>query len=140
MNIALLTAVGNGTRMGQDIPKQFMPINNKPIIIYTLEKFQNHPAIGAILVAILPTWIEVLKSYALQFNLSKLGWVVQGGETNQASICNGLVEFEHYCFAGDVVMTHDGNRCMVSEEIISRWGWYNSRISCKFYVSPRRVA
>ena len=56
MIAALLTAAGTGTRMGQDIPKQFMPVNNKPLIIYTMEAFQNHPAVDAIIVVTLPEW------------------------------------------------------------------------------------
>lgn len=137
MNIALLTAAGNGTRMGQDIPKQFMHINNKPLIIYTMEKFQNHPAIDAILVVTLPAWIEVLKAYAVQFNITKLKWVVQGGKTNQESIYNGLMELQAHCAPDDVVMVHDGNRCMVADEIITdslsifqKYGSAVAAISC----------
>ena len=71
-NIALLTAAGIGSRMHQDIPKQFIHINNKPIIIYTLEAFQNHPSIDYIIVVTLESWIDVLKAYAKQFNITKL--------------------------------------------------------------------
>ena len=71
MNIALLTAAGVGSRMHQDIPKQFMNVENKPIIIYTLEAFQNHPSIDAIIVVTLPNWIDVLQAYARQFNITK---------------------------------------------------------------------
>lgn len=99
--------------------KQFMPIDNKPLIIYTLERFQSHPDIDAILVVTLPAWIEVLKAYAVQYNITKLHWVVQGGNTNQESIYNGLEELEKHCRPDDVIMIHDGNRCRVSEEIIT---------------------
>ena len=80
MVVALLTAAGVGTRMGQDIPKQFMHVENKPIIIHTMEAFQRHPNVDAIMVVILPAWIEVLKAYANQFNITKLKWVVSGGK------------------------------------------------------------
>lgn len=120
MNIALLTAAGTGTRMHQDIPKQFIHVDNKPIIIHTMEAFQNHPSIDAILVVTLESWTEVLKAYANQFNISKLRWVVPGGETGQDSIRNGLNKLrEEFPNEDVVVMVHDGNRAMVSSEIIS---------------------
>lgn len=119
MNVALLTAAGSGTRMGQDIPKQFIHVENKPIIIHTLEAFQNHPSIDAIIVVTLPSWTEVVKAYANQFNITKLKWVVAGGATGQESIFNGLSEISKELSPEDVVLVHDGNRCMVSSEIIS---------------------
>lgn len=119
MIVALLTAAGTGSRMGQDIPKQFMHVENKPIIIHTMEAFQRHPSVEAILVVTLPAWIEVLKAYAGQFNISKLKWVVPGGATGQESIYNGLMTLKDDISDDDIVMIHDGNRCMVSDEIIS---------------------
>lgn len=120
MVVALLTAAGTGTRMGQDIPKQFLHVDNKPLIIYTLEAFQKHPSIDAIVCVTLPNWIDVLKAYAMQFNIKKLRWVVPGGATGQESIHNGLLAIKEDL--GDepvTVMVHDGNRCLVSGEIIS---------------------
>lgn len=119
MVVALLTAAGTGTRMGQDIPKQFMHVENKPIIIHTMEAFQNHPSIDSIVVVTLPAWIDVLKAYAAQFNINKLKWVVAGGSTGQESICKGLNAIKDECDKDTVVMVHDGNRCMISGEIIS---------------------
>lgn len=119
MNVALLTAAGSGTRMRQDIPKQFIHVENKPIIIHTMEAFQNHPSIDAIIVVTIPSWVDVVKAYANQFNITKLRWVVPGGETGQESIYNGLKTLEKELDPSDVVMIHDGNRCLVSGEIIS---------------------
>ena len=119
MTYALLTAAGIGSRMKQDIPKQFMHVENKPIIIYTLEAFQNHPSIDGIVVVTLESWMDVLQAYAKQFNITKLKWIVPGGETGQESICNGLNKLREVANEDDVVMIHDGNRCMVSSEIIS---------------------
>ena len=119
MVVALLTAAGTGTRMGQDIPKQFMHVENKPLIIYTMEAFQNHPGVDAILVVTLPAWTDVLKAYARQFNISKLRWVVAGGTTGQESIRNGLYALKDELPGDTTIMVHDGNRCMVSGEIIS---------------------
>ena len=130
MTIALLTAAGSGIRMGQDIPKQFIHVEDKPIIIHTMEAFQNHPGIDAIIVVTIPSWIDVVKVYAKQFNISKLHWVVAGGATGQESICNGLKTLEKEVSQDDIVMIHDGNRCLVSSEIIS-----NSLATFKKYGS-----
>lgn len=72
MNIAILTAGGTGTRTHQDLPKQFLTVENKPIIIYTLEVFQQHPSIDEIYVSCLEGWSAVLEAYAKQFNITKL--------------------------------------------------------------------
>ncbi len=119
MVVALLTAAGTGSRMGQDIPKQFIHVDNKPLIIHTMEAFQRHPGIDAIMVVTLPAWMSVLRAYASQFNITKLRWVVPGGETGQESIHNGLLALAEELSDDDIVMVHDGNRCLVSSEIIS---------------------
>lgn len=120
MNIALLTAAGIGTRMHQDIPKQFIHVDNKPVIVHTMEAFQSHPSIDAIIVVTLDSWKEVLWAYAKQFNITKLQWVVTGGETGQESIYNGLVKLKEVYPNEEInVMVHDGNRPLVSTEIIS---------------------
>lgn len=119
MNIAIITAAGSGTRMKQDIPKQFLHVDNKPLVVYSMHAFQQHPSIDAILVVTLDSWIDVLWAYARQFNINKLKWVVPGGETGQESIHNGLVELQQHCKNEDIVIVHDGNRPLVSAEIIS---------------------
>lgn len=120
MNIALLTAAGSGTRMHQNIPKQFIHVDNKPVIVYTMEAFQNHPSIDEIIVVTLESWSTVLWAYAKQFNITKLRWVVPGGETGQESIKNGLDKIKMELPDEEVVvMVHDGNRPLVSSEIIS---------------------
>ena len=119
MNVAILTAAGRGTRTRQDIPKQFLHINNKPLIIYTLEAFQEHPSIDAILVVCLEGWHEVLGAYAKQFNITKLKWIVPGGATGTESIKNGIFELKKHCKKDDVILIHDGNRALVSQEIIT---------------------
>ena len=117
---ALITAGGTGNRMGQDIPKQFMTVDNVPVIIYTLQAFQNHPAIDGICVPCLAGWEVVLQSYANQYNITKLKWICKGGDSNQESICNGLKALkENGADDEDIVLVHDGVRPLVSEEIIS---------------------
>lgn len=119
MNIAILTAGGIGSRTHQDIPKQFLHVDNKPVIIYTLEAFQNHPNIDEICVAILEGWDQMLWAYAKQFNITKLKYVVTGGETGQESIYNGLCAIRKDHSDDDVVLVHDGNRPMIEAEIIT---------------------
>ena len=119
MNIALLTAAGKSTRMHMDIPKQFIHIAGKPVIIHTMETFQRHPGIDAILVVTLDIWKGTIEAYAKEYGISKLKWIVQGGDSGQESIRNGLFELEKHCSPDDVVMIHDGNRPFVSSEIIS---------------------
>lgn len=120
MNIALLTAGGVGNRMGQDIPKQFMTIDNIPVIIYTIRAFQNHPQIDAIAVVCLQGWEAPLRAYCNQFNIDKLKWIFPGGDSNQHSIRNGLEGLhEAGCKDDDIVLVHDGVRPLVSQRIIS---------------------
>lgn len=118
-NIALILAGGSGQRMHQNIPKQFLTINDRPVIVYTMEAFQKHADINAIAVVCISGWEQVLKAYADQFNITKLKHIVTGGENGQASIRNGVFELEKHYAADDIVLIHDGIRPLVSEEIIS---------------------
>ena len=129
MNIALLTAGGTGNRMGQDIPKQFMCVDNTPVIIYTLQAFQHHPEIDAIAVVCLPGWDVILQAYANQYSITKMKWIFDGADTNQGSIYNGIKGLNDAgCAADDIILVHDGVRPLVSAEIIS-----NNIAVCKEY-------
>lgn len=120
MNIALLIAGGVGNRMKQDIPKQFLNIYDKPVIVYTLEAFQKHPSIDAIYVSCLEGWETILKAYAEQFNITKLKGIVTASKTPQESIYKGLVRIKEDGYTDDdLVLIHDGIRPMVSADIIS---------------------
>ena len=119
MNIAIIIAGGSGVRTHQDVPKQFLNVNNKPVIIYTLEAFNNHPDIDAIEVVCLDGWQEILKAYANQFNITKLKWITVGGKNGQDSIRNGLLNIEKEIKSDDIVLIHDAVRPMVSSDIIS---------------------
>ncbi len=118
-NIALIIAGGSGQRMHQDIPKQFLTVNERPVIVYTLEAFQSHPDIDAIAVVCIEGWDQVLWAYAKQYNITKLQYVVPGGENGQSSIRNGVFELEKHFAPDDLVLIHDAIRPMVSAEIIS---------------------
>lgn len=118
-NIALLIAGGSGARMHQSIPKQFLTVNERPVIIYTLEAFQNHPEVDEIVVVCIKGWESVLQAYASQFNITKLRYIVPGGKNGQDSIRNGVFELEKHHSSDDIVLIHDAIRPMVSAEIIS---------------------
>lgn len=119
MNVALIIAGGSGHRMRQEIPKQFLNVYDKPVIVYTLEGFQRHPEIDAIEVVCLEGWSEMLWAYAHQFDIDKLKWVTPGGETAQESIRNGVFALRDICGAEDIVVIHDGIRPMVEEFVLS---------------------
>lgn len=139
MNIALLTAGGVGNRMGQDIPKQFMTIDNVPVIIYTMQAFQRHSLVDAISVVCLKGWEVVLQAYANQFNITKLKWIFEGGDSNQHSIRNGLEGLRGAgCHDNDIILVHDGVRPLVSERIITeniekcrKYGYAVTGLVCK---------
>lgn len=121
MNIALIIAGGSGNRMGQDIPKQFMHVDDCPIIIHTMMAFQKHPGINAIAVVCLSGWETVLQSYANQFNVTKLKWIFPGGSTGMVSIHNGIYGLrEKGCQDSDLVLIHDAVRPLLSQDIISQ--------------------
>ena len=119
MNVALIIAGGSGNRMHQDIPKQFLTVNERPVIVYTLEAFEKHPEIDAIAVVCIEGWEKVLWAYAKQFNIDKLKWIVSGGKTGQESIRNGVYNLEGKCAPDDIIIIHDGIRPMVDETVLS---------------------
>ena len=119
MTIAIIIAGGSGARMGQDIPKQFINVYDKPVLIYTLEGFQKHPQVDAIEVVCLDGWHDVLRAYAKQFNISKLKWIVSGGGTGQESIRNGVYNLEGKVSSEDIIIIHDGIRPLVDETVLT---------------------
>lgn len=128
MNVAIIIAGGVGIRMGQDIPKQFINIYGKPVIIYTLEEFQKHPLIDSIEVVCIDGWHDVLWAYAKQYGINKLKWIVSGGKTGQESIRNGVYNLEDKLNADDIVIIHDGIRPLVEEAVLS-----DVIVKCKQY-------
>lgn len=119
MNAAVIIAGGTGHRMGQDIPKQFINVYDKPVLIYTLEGFQKHPQIDAIEVVCIDGWHEVLWAYAKQFGIDKMKWVVSGGDSAQESIRNGVYALEGKCADDDIIIIHDGIRPLIDETVLT---------------------
>ena len=118
-NVALIIAGGMGERMHQDMPKQFLSVNDKPIIVYTMECFQNHPDVDAIYVSCLKGWECILKAYAKQFDITKLEEVIEGGINGQASIRNGVYAIAEKYGVDDLILIHDAIRPMLSADVIS---------------------
>lgn len=119
MNVAVIIAGGSGHRMGQDIPKQFINVYDKPVLIYTLESFQKHPQIDAIEVVCIDGWHDILRAYAKQFGIDKLRWIVSGGQTGQESIRNGVYNLEGVLSDDDTVIIHDGIRPLVDPAVLT---------------------
>lgn len=119
MNIAIIIAGGVGNRMGQSIPKQFINVYDKPILLYTLEGFEKHPMIDAIEVVCIEGWENVVWSYAKQYNIKKLKWIVKGGASGQESIRNGVFNLEDKCSKNDTIIIHDGIRPLVDAEVLT---------------------
>ena len=119
MNIALIIAGGSGQRMGLGIPKQFINVYDKPVLIYTLEGFQRHPMIYATELVCIDGCHDVAKAYAKQFGIDKLRWVISGGQTGQESIRNGVFHLEGKCSDQDIIVIHDGIRPLVDASVLT---------------------
>lgn len=121
MNIAVIFAGGVGSRMhSKERPKQFLEMYNKPIIIHTLEYFQNHPMIDAIVVVCIESWIPYLKELLYKFRIGKVKAVVPGGETGQLSIFHGLKAAKEIAEnKRAIVLIHDGVRPLITEKLIT---------------------
>lgn len=119
MNVAIVTAGGVGSRMNSRIPKQFITVNDIPILIYTLKKFEQHPLIDAIIVPCLKDWQSALLAYKREYNITKLQWVVDGGSTGAESIMNCLQQLQNICKKDDVIIVNDGNRPLVSDAVLN---------------------
>ncbi|MBR1471321.1 MAG: 2-C-methyl-D-erythritol 4-phosphate cytidylyltransferase [Lachnospiraceae bacterium] len=119
MVIAVIVAGGSGIRMGMDIPKQFVSVYGKPVLIYTMENFQAHPMIDAIEAVCIDGWQDALRAYAQQYGISKLKWIVPGGGTVQESIRNGVYHLEDKMDAEDIVVVHDGIRPLIDDAVLT---------------------
>ncbi len=117
-NIALITAAGSGTRMGEGKPKQFLIVNGKPLLSYTIEAFNNHPLIDEIIIVTNEDFIDEVKSFS--GNYQKVKHIVKGGSTRQQSVFLGLSFLkENGVNPNDIILIHDGARPLVSERIIA---------------------
>lgn len=120
MNYAVIFAGGTGTRMNtKTLPKQFLKLHGKEIIIYTLEHFENHPEIDGISVVCIDEWIEYLKKLLDKYQIRKVKWISPGGSTGQESIYHGLDAMRDDIDENSIVLVHDGVRPLIDAELIS---------------------
>ncbi len=120
MNVALIFAGGTGQRMNTRAkPKQFLELYGKPIILYTLEHFEDHPEIDGIMIVCLTNWMDELEHLIKRYDINKVIDIVPGGNTGHESIYNGLSALESRCNPDDIVLIHDGVRPFITQELIS---------------------
>lgn len=120
MNIGVIFAGGVGRRMNtKGKPKQFLEVHGKPIIVHTIDIFQNTEAIDAVVVVCVSDWLDYMNNLVERFNLTKVKAVVGGGETGQMSIFKGLEAAEQLATDDAVVLIHDGVRPLINEEVIN---------------------
>ncbi len=119
MNIAVILAGGVGSRVGADRPKQFIEILDKPVLAYTIEKFDSHPEIDAIEIVCVKSHIDYLKEMVKRYGLKKVKWITEGGSTFQGSVMNGVNNLKDKADDNDIVLIHFGASPFVEAEIIS---------------------
>lgn len=117
-NYVILLAGGVGKRMGSDIPKQFIEIYGKPIIVYSIENFQKNPLIEKIVVVCVKEWKDYLMELVMKYNLSKVEWITEGGETGHDSIRNGVFFLRDKIEPDDFIVVHDAVRPILPQKAI----------------------
>lgn len=119
MNIGIILAGGSGTRMGSDTPKQFIDIYGKPLIIHTIEAFDINQDIDYIAVICKKEFQEDLKIWIRQYGISKVKWIVDGGDSRQGSVFKGIEALKDFCKGDDILVIHDSARPLISQRIIT---------------------
>ena len=121
MNIAVIFAGGIGRRMNSKaLPKQFLKLYGKEIIIYTLEHFEKHKDIDAIVIACVEDWIPFLNELLPKYQMKKVKKVVPGGSSGQESIYHGLLAAREISDGNSIVLVHDGVRPLINGELITK--------------------
>lgn len=118
-NYVILLAGGVGSRMKADMPKQFIEVNEKPIIVYTLEKFQANDQIEKIVVVCVKEWIDYLKEIIKKYDLNKVEWIIEGGNTGHDSIRNGVFFLKDKINTEDYIIVHDAVRPVLPQKAIN---------------------
>lgn len=119
MNVAIILAGGVGSRVGAGIPKQFIEVLGKPVIAYTIEAFQKHPEIDAVLVVCVKPYMDYMREIKEKYALTKLMWVTEGGATFQESVLNGIRYLENRIDRNDIVLVHFGASPFIESDIIT---------------------
>lgn len=119
MHIAVILAGGTGSRMHRETPKQFIQIDGRPVLGYTLERFEAHPLVDAIEVVCLEGREQEVRSTAAGLGITKLKYIVPGGSTAQESIRKGVYALEGICAPDDTVIVHDGIRPLLDADVLT---------------------
>ena len=117
-NYVILLAGGVGKRMGTDIPKQFLEVDGKPIIVYSIENFQKNPQIEKIVVVCVKDWIDKTWELVKKYSLSKVEWIIEGGSTGHDSIRNGVFFLKNKVDPDDHIIVHDAVRPVLPQKAI----------------------
>lgn len=128
MITAMILAAGTGSRVGADRPKQFVEIFGKPVLAYTIEIYQKHPQVDNILVVCHKDWLDYLKEMVTRYQLTKVKWITEGGDTFQDTVVNGVTYLQDKLTREDMVMIHYGAAPFTSEKIVS-----DSILVCETY-------
>ena len=119
MNVAVILAGGVGNRVGAGIPKQFVEVLGKPVLAYTVEKFQEHPQIDAVEIVCIHSYIPYMEEMKEKYGLTKMKWIAEGGATFQESVLNGIYHLEDKLQDDDIVLVHFAANPFVEEKIIT---------------------
>lgn len=117
-NYVILLAGGIGKRMESDIPKQFIEVDGKPIIVYSIENFQRNPQIEKIVVVCVKDWEEHLRGLIKKYSLTKVQWIIDGGLTGHDSIRNGVFFLRDKIKSEDYIVVHDAVRPVLPQKAI----------------------
>ena len=132
-NYVILLAGGVGKRMQTDIPKQFIVVEGRPILVHTAERFQCNPQIESIVIVCVAEWIDNLRSLVEKYSLTKVRWIIEGGSTGHDSIRNGVFFLKDKIDSDDYIVVHDAVRDVYKrQDLIQTAGGHNqagSRIS-----------
>lgn len=118
-NYLILLAGGSGTRMGANMPKQFLIVNDKPVVVHTIENFQRNETIEGIVIVCLKEWITYMQSIVEEYNLTKVKWVIEGGATGHDSTRNGIFFLKDKIKSDDFVIIHDAARPILPQKAIN---------------------
>ena len=121
MNIAIIFAGGTGQRMNTKTkPKQFLELHGKPIIIYTLEHFNDHELIDGIIVVCVKDWIDYCQNLVDKFRIEKVKAIIPGGKTGMLSRFEGVKKAKEMYPDEAICLMHDGVRPLIDHDTISR--------------------